>query len=64
MNVDTGVSSETLLGVQAGVSLHYRRDAFFFGAEARYQLTTEEDFGAGDMDIDNSRILLKIGMNL
>lgn len=64
MWVDSGDQSETLLGVQAGVSLHYRRDGFFVGAEARYQLTSEEDFGAGDTDINNSRVLLKVGMDI
>jgi len=64
MNVDAAGSSETLFGLQAGASLHYRRDGFFVGAEARYQWTTEEDFGAGDTDIDNSRLLLKVGMDI
>ncbi|WP_210397813.1 hypothetical protein [Motiliproteus sediminis] len=64
MKVDSNGNDETLLGLQAGVSLHYRRDAFFFGAEARYQITDKEDFGAGKVDVDNSRVLLKVGINL
>ncbi|MGW8180658.1 MAG: hypothetical protein ACWGQW_18140, partial [bacterium] len=44
---DNNGNDETLLGLQAGVSLHYRRDAFFFGAEARYQVTDKESFLLG-----------------
>ncbi len=61
--VSVAGSDETVLGVQLGASLHYRRGAMFVGAEARYQWTTEENFGAGDIAIDNSRILLKAGVN-
>lgn len=63
IDVDSGSDSETLLGLQAGMSLHYRRDAMFVGAEARYQVTTEEEFAGVDRDADNSRYLLKAGIN-
>lgn len=64
MDVDTGSRDNTLLGIQAGASLHYRQDSFFAGAEARYQVTTEERFGNRDRDADNARVLLKVGVNL
>ena len=64
MDVDTGSHDNTLLGIQAGASVHYRQGAFFAGAEARYQVTTEERFGNRDRDADNARVLLKVGMNL
>lgn len=62
--VDAGTESKTLFGAQLGASAHYRMGAFFIGGEARYQLTTEADFGAGDMDMNNNRMMLKIGMDL
>lgn len=56
---------ETLWGLQAGASIHYRLGEFFAGAEYRHQITTEGDFGnTGDEDVDNSRFLLKAGINL
>ncbi|XKH01119.1 hypothetical protein LG325_13685 [Marinobacter nauticus] len=64
MDVDAGSHDDTLLGIQAGASLHYRKDSFFAGAEARYQVTTEERFGNRDRDADNARVLLKVGVNL
>ena len=64
MDVDAGSHDDTLLGIQAGASLHYREGAFFAGAEARYQVTTEERFGNRDRDANNARVLLKVGMNL
>ena len=53
-----------MAAVQAGVSLHYTLDKLFFGAEARYQLTTRGDVGTGSANgADNWRTLLKIGYN-
>ena len=67
IDAEAGGDDETLWGVQAGASLHYRAGDLFAGAEYRYQITTEEDFGnagRGDEDVDNSRFLLKAGINL
>lgn len=64
IEVDAGSHDDTLLGIGAGASLHYRQDTFFAGAEARYQVTTEERFGNRDRDADNARILLKVGVDL
>lgn len=63
LSVDTDGSDETLFGLQAGASLHYRAGNLFLGAEARYQVTTEEDFGNGDQDADNARYMVKAGIN-
>ncbi|MDR9424585.1 MAG: hypothetical protein RI567_04800 [Marinobacter sp.] len=64
LDVDAGSHDDTLLGFQAGASVHYRQGAFFVGGEARYQVTTEERFGGRDQDADNARVLLKVGVNL
>lgn len=64
MNVDYGSDDNTLLGLQAGASMHYREGAFFAGAEARYQVTTEERFNGVKRGVDNARVLLKVGVNL
>lgn len=64
LDVEAGSQDDLLLGVQAGASVHYRQGAFFAGAEARYQVTTEERFGGTDQGADNVRVLLKVGVNL
>lgn len=64
LDVEAGPEDEMLLGAQVGASVHYRRGALFFGGEARYQVTTEEGFGGRDRGADNTRVLLKVGVNL
>lgn len=64
VSVDTGAVQKTLFGAQVGASAHYRMGVVFVGAEARYQLTNQQDFGAGKTDMTNNRLLLKVGMNL
>lgn len=63
LSVDTDNGDETVFGLQAGASLHYRAGPLFLGAEARYQATTEGDFGAGDQDVNNARYMVKAGVN-
>ncbi|HKJ75836.1 MAG TPA: porin family protein [Gammaproteobacteria bacterium] len=67
IDAEAGRDDETLWGLQAGASLHYRVGELFAGAEYRYQITSEGDFGnarRGDEDVDNSRFLLKLGINM
>ena len=63
LSVDTDNGDATAFGLQAGASLHYRAGLLFLGAEARYQATTEEDFGDGDQDVNNVRYMVKAGVN-
>ena len=55
-----GAVDESMLAMQLGTSLHYRSGNLFMGAEARYQVT-EEEFG--NTDLDNFRVMLKVGYN-
>ena len=56
----SGALDEGVWALQAGASVHYRSGNMFLGAEARYQFT-EEDFGTSDLD--NFRVMLKVGYN-
>ena len=60
--VETPGADEAVFGLQLGVSAHYHGSGpLFVGAEARYQFTTEADFGAGDADVNNTRVAVKLG---
>ena len=63
MNVDPdGADDKWLFTVQAGAGLkYYLNENILLGADLRYQWTAEKDFGAGDEDFDNMRVLLKVG---
>ena len=58
---DAGGDSDGVFALQAGVSLHYRQGPLFLGAEARYQWTQEADLGGQDVDVNNSRLMAKVG---
>lgn len=64
VRAEAGRDEETLYTAQAGASLQYRVGALYLGAEARYQLTTEDSLGGRDRDVDNSRFLLKVGLDI
>lgn len=50
--------------LQAGASVNYDFGPAFVGAEARYQWTTEADFGNGvEEDLSNTRVMAKVGVN-
>lgn len=61
--VDGAAGDGSVFGLQLGVSAHYTlQSPLFIGAEARYQITGEDDFGAATKsDVDNYRIALKVG---
>jgi len=62
--VDSGAGDGSVLALQLGVSAHYTTQSpLFIGAEARYQITGEDDFGGGgaEDDVNNYRIALKVG---
>ncbi len=61
--VDNGVADDAVFGLQLGVSAHYTlQSPLFIGAEARYQITGEDNFGAASKsDVNNYRIALKVG---
>jgi len=50
-----------LIAVQAGAGLKYYMDDFLVGLDVRWQWTEKEDFGAGNEDLNNMRVLLKAG---
>jgi hypothetical protein len=58
---DARRGSDSVLAFQGGTSLHYRTGPLFFGAEARYQITQDADFGRGGGDLDNFRVTAKFG---
>ncbi len=62
--VDTPGGDGTVLGLQFGASAHYHASSpLFIGAEARYQVTTEDRFGSGGpkTDVNNFRFAIKLG---
>jgi opacity protein-like surface antigen len=60
-----GVGSGNVFAVQLGASLHYHNGPLFLGAEARYQVTQKDNFGAATKsDVNNTRIMIKVGYNL
>lgn len=66
VTVDTPGGDGSVFGLQFGVSAHYRANnsPLFLGAEARYQMTTEDRFGgAGSArtDVNNFRFAIKAG---
>ena len=62
VSADAGGNSDGVFALQAGASLHYRTGPLFLGAEARYQVTQEAEFGAADEDVNNYRLLGKAGI--
>lgn len=60
---ENGRHEDSVFALQAGASLHYRSGALFLGAEARYQVTQEADFGRRNEDLNNYRLLGKAGIN-
>jgi len=64
MSIDTAGGDDSVLGVQVGGSVHYNlSDTVFLGADARYQLTQDANFGATTVSMDNWRIALKAGVS-
>ena len=57
--------SDTVFGLNAGVSLNYDvTPSMFMGLEARYQWTTDAEVVSGvEVNLDNYRTLLKVGMH-
>lgn len=64
--VDTPNGDGNVFGLQLGLSAHFQgASPLFVGAEVRYQITGEDKFGAAtESDVDNTRILLKVGYSL
>jgi hypothetical protein len=59
---DADGDTDTVFGINIGASANYDiTSKMFVGAEARYQWTTDADFGGGDVSLDNYRTLLKVG---
>lgn len=47
---------------QAGAGLkYYLENNFLVGMDLRWQWTDEKDYGAGEEDLDNMRVLFKVG---
>jgi hypothetical protein len=64
--VDASVNSadDGVWAIQAGASAHFNMGAIFLGAELRQQWTQEENFGfTRKRDVDNTRFMLKAGIN-
>ncbi len=61
--VDTPTGDGDVFGLQLGVSTHYHGNSpLFLGADLRYQITGEDNFGAATKsDVDNMRLAIKIG---
>lgn len=59
----TQINDPSLWGLNLGLSVHYRGlGPVFIGAEYRYQITSDEDFGNGTKeDLNNSRYDIKLG---
>jgi len=56
--------SANAFALQAGASVNYDFGPAFVGAEARYQWTTEADFGGNsEEDLSNTRVMAKVGVN-
>lgn len=54
--------TDTELALQLGMGLNYNLNGgMFVGAEARYQWTTESDIGANGENLDNYRVMFKVG---
>lgn len=58
-----GGGDDDVFAVQAGASVGYDFRPLFIGVEARYQWTTEADFGAVEENLSNSRVMAKVGIN-
>jgi len=63
VDAETRSRSDGVFALQGGVSVHYRIDALFLGAETRYQWTEDVDFGRRHDNLDNWRAALKLGFN-
>ncbi|SFD15593.1 hypothetical protein SAMN05660831_00916 [Thiohalospira halophila DSM 15071] len=58
-----GAGDDSVFALQAGASVNYDFGPAFVGAEARYQWTTEADFGSVEEDLSNTRVMAKVGVN-
>lgn len=59
-----GAGDDSVFALQAGASVNYDFGPAFVGAEARYQWTTEADFGKNiEEDLSNTRVMAKVGVN-
>ena len=65
ITAEGGNLDDSSITLQAGASLNYHIDQFVVGAEARYQtlLSDMKLPSGGEVDIDNTRFMLKIGYN-
>lgn len=61
--VDTANGDGDVFGLQFGVSAHYHgRSPLYLGADLRYQITGEDNFGAAtESDVNNTRLTIKVG---
>ena len=56
--------NKVAFGIGAGASISYDiAPKYFVGAETRYQWTNHPSLGGTDVNLDNSRTLLKVGMH-
>lgn len=64
--VDKAAGGGNVLALQLGASAHYHGSSpLYLGAEVRYQITGDDNFGAAtESDVDNYRVLLKLGYSL
>jgi len=63
IHTNTAANDPSLWGFNLGLSAHYTpADHLFLGAEYRYQITSDKDFGNGiKEDLNNSRFDIKVG---
>ena len=63
ISADGGNLDDSSVTLQAGASLSYHIDQVVIGAEARYQtlLSDMKTTNGSEVDIDNTRIMLKLG---
>ncbi len=65
VTVDTPTGDGNVLGLQFGASAHYHsNNPLFFGAEMRYQITSEDNFegaGSSSTNVNNFRFAVKVG---
>ena len=62
LDADLGGDDEGVWALQAGVSAHLDLGTMFVGAELRQQWTQEERIAGRDRDLDNARLMLKVGV--
>ena len=63
VSVDATGADANMFAMQLGGSVHFNvTEMFFLGADARYQMTENEDFG-GTKGMDNWRMAMKAGIS-